>query len=133
MSQKGRRLLIGLVIALSVTGALILYLSGDDSNPEPINTGEVTIKGLVLENNKGCVVDTHCYLRIQHGDQETRVVYDYGEWPPCLNTEAGDQGFEMKKGDEVEVFGIYKEPELPSGNPYISTCDSPDYYIRKYG
>lgn len=89
---------------------------------------EKVVTGLVIANHLGCRVDGQCYLRLRVVDEEIRVVYDYGEWPPCMNQEAGDQGMEIKAGDEVQVFGKYMES---GGIKTISTCDSLRYYIRK--
>jgi hypothetical protein len=82
---------------------------------------------LVLENAKGCEVDVSCMLRVLMDGAVVGVVYHYGEWPPCQNSEAIEQGFAVVEGDQVEVYGALTE----SGE--ITTCDAKEYYIEKVG
>ena len=138
-------IVVGLLALVAVIVAACGPLSTPTPTPEPISTPTATpkpaqapltgdeaimneekvIRGLVVENNLGCRVDALCYLRLLSNDQEILVVYHYGEWPPCLNEEAADQGEQLKEGEQVEVLGKV------IGDGRVSTCDSPDYYIRK--
>lgn len=91
----------------------------------PNTDGEVKFQGSVMENDLGCEVDGLCLLRVLVQEQMVTVIYHYGEWPPCENGQATQQGFEISPNDQVEVFGsVYEENA-------ISTCDSESYYIRK--
>ena len=85
---------------------------------------EVVATGLVTENAVRAL-DAGRWLYLQADGGQIRVVYGYGEFPPCLNKEARRAGKELKEGDEIEVFG------LVTGRGVISVCDSPDYYLRK--
>ncbi len=85
---------------------------------------EVVATGLVTENAVR-VLDVGYWLYLQTDAGQIRVVYDYGEFPPCLNEEAYRVGKELKEGDEIEVFGLVTKKGV------ISVCDSPDYYLLK--
>lgn len=86
---------------------------------------EVQFTGLVLENVRGCEVDAACVLRIAVEGGEINVMYHYGEFPPCENTEAVRQGEAIEEGAQVEVYaGIVEGGEL-------STCDSPEFYVHE--
>ena len=60
-------------------------------------------------------------------EQMVTVIYHYGEWPPCENSEATQQGFEVTPGDKVEIFGSVYEGDA------ISTCESEGYFYRNIG
>ena len=85
---------------------------------------EVVATGLVTEN-VFLPQDVGRWLYLQTDGGQIRVVYDYGEFPPCLNKEARRVGKELKEGEEIEVFG------LVTGRGVISVCDSPDYYLLR--
>ena len=85
---------------------------------------EVVATGLVAEN-VFVPQDVGGWLYLQTDGGQIRVVYDYGEFPRCLNKEAYRVGIELKEGDEIEVFG------LVTGRGVISVCDSPDYYLLR--
>ncbi len=90
--------------------------------------GEVTVRGVVIENVRRVHVDGHGILRIRPYGENVRVVnviYFYGEFPPCQNDQATTQGLEVRVGEEVEVFG------KPTGDAQISTCDASEYYIKR--
>jgi hypothetical protein len=87
--------------------------------------GTIMFQGVIVENNYRCEVDAQCVLRINVDGTEFNTVYHYGEWPPCANSEASEQGFRMVAGDRVEVHaGITDDGDL-------STCDDKEFYIRK--
>lgn len=89
---------------------------------------EVTIQGRILENNLGCAVDAHCFLRIGSDDREFRVTYFRG-WEGCPNNEeAANVGGKLVEGDRVEVFGKYGRLGTMQA---IAVCDSTKYYIRR--
>ncbi len=99
----------------------------DNSDNEPFKMGqEITIQGIIIENNLGCRVDLHCYLRVRVGNQEIKVIYHYGEWPPCQNERTADEAEMLNIGQEVKVYGII------TGQNEISTCDSQDYYVQRF-
>ena len=85
---------------------------------------EVVVTGLVTENDSRAL-DVGRWLFLQTDGGQIRVVYDYGEFPTCLNKEAYRVGKELKEGDEIEVFG------LVTGRGVISVCDSLDYHLLK--
>jgi len=85
---------------------------------------EVVATGLVTEN-VFLPQDVGLWLYLQTDGGQIRVEYDYGEFPPCLNTEARRAGKELKEGDEIEVFGLVTERGV------ISVCDSLDYYLLR--
>jgi hypothetical protein len=82
-------------------------------------------QGVILENDHGCEVDAQCVLRINVDGTEVKTVYHYGEWPPCENAGASEEGFGLVAGDRVEIHaGITDEGDL-------STCGAMEFYIRK--
>ncbi|OGM33554.1 hypothetical protein A3D01_01205 [Candidatus Woesebacteria bacterium RIFCSPHIGHO2_02_FULL_39_13] len=83
------------------------------------------ISGTVTENRLDCRIDGLCYLLVDTGSKTVRVIYHYGEWPPCINNTAAQMGEEIKIGDIIEIYGESKDIDK------ISTCDSEEYYIRK--
>ena len=85
---------------------------------------EVVATGLVTENAVRAL-DAGRWLYLQTDGGQIRVVYAYGEFPPCLNKEARRLGKELKEGDEIEVFGLVTKKGV------ISVCESLDYYLRK--
>jgi hypothetical protein len=132
-----RALPIILVILLSACGRSGLQPENLPATPPPAEVkaavraldmdgdGTITFQGVVLENDHGCEVDGWCVLRIDVDGHKFDVVYHYGEWPPCENTEVSGQGFRAVAGDRVEVqAGISDEGDL-------STCDEMKFNIRK--
>jgi len=90
--------------------------------------GNATIIGIVLDNNHGCTIDLRCYLKLQVGDQEVKVIYNPGEGEHfCFNNKAAQRGFNVKEGQKVRVYGKYKK----IGNrQFLTTCPSKAYYIK---
>ena len=132
-----RALPIILVILLSACGRSGLQPKNPPVTPPPAEVkaavraldtdgdGTITFQGVVLENDHGCEVDGWCVLRIDVDGHEFDVVYHYGEWPPCQNNRASQQGFGIVAGDRVEVHaGITDDGDL-------STCDKMEFYIKK--
>ena len=97
-------------------------LAGESGTPV---SEEQIIRGIVTENDRRCRTDFLCLLRIRVNGEEVVLIYHYGEWPPCINTDAIRAGNVIEEGDEVEVFGKV------IGGGEITTCDSEDYYIKK--
>jgi uncharacterized RDD family membrane protein YckC len=101
------------------------------NNQSSTTTGtsdEAIIRGLVLENNLGCEMDAECYLTVSsEKDGPMRVIYHYGEMPPCTNTKIIPEAMKLKVGDKVEVLGNYT---IDSRIKSLSTCNSKNYYIR---
>ncbi len=89
--------------------------------------GKVSLEGLVIENVKGCEVDVSCMLMVHTDSTKVNVIYHYGEWPPCQNSKATEQGFAIVEGDQVVVYGA-----LTQGGE-LSTCDATEFYIKKVG
>lgn len=85
---------------------------------------EILIEGIVIKNEKGCIVDASCYLLVNLDGEKIRVTYNNGEWPPCSNNAAVEQGFTIKENDRVKVFGKFTQGQ-------INTCNSKNYYITK--
>ncbi len=92
----------------------------------PMNNEEI-VGGRVIENNLGCEMNAACYLRLLVDGDEIRIVYHYGEWPRCNNSETAREAIKIGVAAEVEVLGRWTELD---GDRFLSTCDSPDYYIR---
>ncbi len=127
-------LLFWLLFLAGCTGALGPSPTATLSSPRaaagltflnPSESGEVSFRGLVLENVPQCEVDGICLLRVRAKGQVVTVIYHYGEWPLCENNRATTQGFTMAPGDDVEIFGAIYEGSS------VSTCDSERYFIRK--
>ncbi|HEX9722060.1 MAG TPA: hypothetical protein VGA53_02245, partial [Candidatus Paceibacterota bacterium] len=121
-------LIVSAVSAVLAVGGILLLQS---VQPQPlpakqfVQEQEVVVQGSILENHRGCAGDGLCYLRLLSDNREIRVVYHYGEWPRCINTNL--QTGELEDGDEVEVFGKV------TAEYGLSTCDSTNYYIKKIG
>lgn len=90
------------------------------------NEGRATVVGTVLENNKGCTVDLKCYLRLQMGDEEIRIIYGSGEGDICSNAKATEQGFKIQKGQKIKAYGTYRKL---GKQHFMSTCPSDAFYI----
>ncbi len=95
---------------------------------------ETVVQGRVFNASRGCEIGgpregrEDCRFILQYSGLSIYVYYLYspgGE--SCLNTEASRQGSLVWNAYKVEVFGKYYEPGS------ISTCDSPEYYIRRVG
>ncbi len=85
---------------------------------------ETVIIGVVSQAGLGCELGReNCYFILELDGLQVSVYYHFGTRGSCVNSKAGDAGDQIKKGEEVEVFGRYYQ--LGS----ISICDSTDYYI----
>ncbi|GEM_PF-6344452 len=84
----------------------------------------VIVRGLVAQNNRDCVTDSACFLRIIKEDKTINVVYKTANFV-CKNPLALIQGAAVKNGEKVEVFGYQYSKDL------ISICESSEYYIQK--
>ncbi len=88
--------------------------------------GTATATGIVLENNHGCEIDAICYLRLKVGDHEVRVVYDPGKsGVRDKNKTASEQGFAVKKGSHVAIYGKYTKQSNT-----IEIYSSETFYVR---
>lgn len=126
-------ILLTVLILIGLIGLSIYFSKKQDVEKPKTDHGiimktddTVIVKGVVVENVKDCVTDLDCYLVVKADKEEVNVIYSPTRGTPCLNTKPGDEGIELKKGDEVEVFGKF----TGSAKIWISTCDSKDYYIR---
>lgn len=81
-------------------------------------------RATVIENNRG-EQQPECYLRLKTGRNRAIVVVYHSEFPPALNYHAGDVGYRLNEGDEVEVYADF------IGRDTLSTCQRNEYYIRK--
>lgn len=88
--------------------------------------GTAKAAGVVLENNRGCDLDVACYLQLQVGDIQVRVIYHPGEGDSHLNKDAYKEGSAATKGDHVEVWGRYSKHDVDT----IETFSSDAFYIR---
>ena len=86
---------------------------------------EITIEGEVIENNLGCEVDLSCYISIDYKGVMFKVIYHYGEFPPCKNIEMIGTGIKLNKNNKIQVYGKLIE------NNVITVCDSESYFIKK--
>ncbi len=92
-----------------------LDLNEDD---ETVTTGVVSQAGLGCELGR-----ENCHFILELDGLQISVHYHFGMQGTCINSKASDAGDQIKKGDEVEVFGRYYQ--LGS----ITICDSTDYFI----
>lgn len=89
---------------------------------------EKIVTGKVIDIQLGHIVNGESHFILKLENENIEVIYHYGEWPPCKNEKAANQGEQIQKGDKVEVFGKYtKSKQLK----VLSTCDSLSYYIQK--
>lgn len=128
-----------ILLALVVAGACWFLLQLQDPDLSEIyqrelaeslilnEDSETVVEGLVILASRGCENGREdCRFVLKFNGLTIYVYYLYspgGE--SCLNTEAAHQGSLVRNGDKVEVFGEY----YAVGS--LSTCDSPDYYIRQ--
>jgi len=90
--------------------------------------GTASATGTVLENNNGCARDVACYLQVQVGDSEIRVIYHPGEGEKRVNnTEAWERASKVKKGAHVEVYGKH---EKQGALDVIEIYSSDKFYIH---
>jgi hypothetical protein len=100
--------------------------TGDKLDVASDGTAKAT--GLVLENIHSCVVDAECALRLKVGDNEILVIYNPGESSePYRNGAADQQGFSVKKGSRVAVYGKYRKAGTFES---IETYSDEKFYIR---
>ena len=77
----------------------------------------------VIENHSSLMMPTsHLTVATPHAPAIT-VVY-HSEFPPSTNLHAGDVGYQLKEGDEIEVYAEIVDDDT------LSTCDDDEYYIR---
>ncbi len=111
--------IIGLQLVLS------LVVSGCAQTTYLVVGDNIKIKGMVTENEKSCIVDGRCSLKIDSGDREILVIYNTGYTPyPCINYEITNMALQINQGDKIEAYGKVIEENT------ISTCDIKDYYIK---
>lgn len=92
------------------------------------SNGTATVTGVVLENNNGCATDGECYLRIQAGNLEVRVVYIPSETPgQPKNHEATEIAGKVKKDAHVEVYGKHSKEGILN---IIEIYSSKDFYVH---
>ncbi len=136
MTRLHGTFLIVRLAALSSALSCVLTNMGDGIGSDPGNAldlnaldadadGKVHLKGLVIQNLRGCDRDAACVLKVEISGFQTAVVYHYGEWPPCENTKAIEQGSDAVEGELVEVYA-----EIVKGGS-LDTCPSAEYYIRR--
>ena len=83
--------------------------------------------GVVSANEQLCVVDAQCWLVVDVGEMEIKVIYVEAEGVVTVNDKAADAGFAAKPSDVVEVYGAHEK----SGTGHvISTCAREDFYLR---
>lgn len=97
----------------------------DSLPPAEIPAGdERVVVGFVGRNQIDCHRDAPCALHLDIDGLRIVALYDPGKGVPLCGNEASTAGLFVERGDEVEVFG------KGLGDEWLSTCDSPDYYIR---
>lgn len=125
--------------SLIFTWLLTLFLAcpvftqmGDSVPPaEPVqegssmNDGELTIKGVVIENVHDCAFDGNCYVIVETADgSQFNVIYTLGMLG-CANTNLDNTIWDFAAGTNVEAYGEI----LEDGS--ISVCGSDAYYLNK--
>ena len=97
----------------------------DSLPPARIPIGEeLVVVGFVGTNQIDCHRDAPCALHLDADGQRVVVLYDRGKGDPPCGNEASTAGLYVERGAKVEVFG------LGLGDEWISTCDSPAYYVH---
>lgn len=86
--------------------------------------GDVTVRGVVIENVLDCYVDGTCLLRIETESGLVEAIYHTGR-RQCVNAAASESGERIESGDFVEVYGEVIDTAM------ISTCASETYRITK--
>ena len=86
----------------------------------------ICVQGKVLENVfQDDKLNSYLHIKIQDNTC-IRILYNR-EFPPPLNTRAGDVGFSLRMGDEVEIMAAWVNSNL------LSTCDNRQCEIIKLG
>lgn len=118
--QRSNAYVVGALAAIAIVVSVVLLTLVSSKNapsqttePEAtlqINTdGTALVKGLVLENNLGCVRDGICYLLLRASGEDIRVVYHEGEGEQrCLNEIAIRDGMAVRAGMVVTALGKYQ-------------------------
>lgn len=82
------------------------------------------LQGTVLENHRGDLLPD-CFVKLQVSDEQAVTVVYHSEFPPAINYHAGDIGYKLHKGDQVEIYARMIDKDV------LSTCLRNEYYIRK--
>ena len=77
----------------------------------------------VVENHSSLLASTSHLTVATHHIPAITVVY-HSEFPPSTNFHAGDIGYQLKEGDEIEIYAEIVDDYT------LSTCDDDEYYIR---
>jgi hypothetical protein len=111
------------VLAIAVSPACAAAEGSVERSPD----GTATVKGVVIENVKRCVVDGTCYARVRAGEATVRIVYNPGEGTPCANEPAQRAGIRLEPGQRVVARGnlVGASPE-----PVLDTCPDPAFFIK---
>jgi hypothetical protein len=84
----------------------------------------MVMRGSVVENIRGLRMDASCYLQLDADRPEQIKVIYHSEFPPTANFYGADIGFELQRGDYVEIFAEVVDDHT------LTICNATDYYIR---
>lgn len=126
----GKRLIFGLLALVWVLVACTFgVMFGEPDSVTADN--EITIRGVVVENNQGCAADADCYLTVETENGTYTVIYGEGrrmpveEQPLCdANPDVYNFGFGVTSGTEVEIFARVREDGT------LATCYDSKYTIE---
>jgi len=113
------------ILGILVTIGIILFITNQiviEQNFGELIGQNLTIKGMVVENDHGCDVDGYCILHVVSEGKKFYVIYHKG-WGTCENMEASNLAYSLKKDDKIEIYG-----EVENSNT-ITVCNSEDTYI----
>ena len=104
--------------------------SADRPTTPPFSATPVQFSGRVIENARHYEVDGPGYLLVEPQLESpllpspVRVIYFYGEFPPCPNTAVFDVASALEAGSVVEVYG------LRTAEGEVTLCEEASYFVR---
>lgn len=93
--------------------------------PNDLPKQRAVMRGSVIENIQGGCMDACCYLQLDTDRPEKITVIYHSEFPPTANFYGADIGFELQRGDRVEIFAEVIDDQT------LTICSAADYYIRR--
>jgi len=85
---------------------------------------KLKLQGTVIENHRGDILPD-CFVKLKMNDGKAVTVVYHSEFPPAINYHAGDIGYGLHEGDQVEIYARIIDQDR------LSTCLRNEYYIRK--
>jgi hypothetical protein len=124
----------GLVLVAAIGYGLYFVAIKAGGGPQdltvaPDNTA--TFTGTVTANDTSCFDKNsgRCFLLVKTEKTQVFVLYNTGDTSFCVNEKAATAGRNMKVGNNVRVYGFYKQEK---NTHTVLTCPDTGYYIKPF-